>query len=82
MRKPSSYAFIDFDDRRDAQDVICELDDNHNWRVEPSHYSRGSDDVAVVFIVLENLVVATTIIVLTLFLVIAGVQVSITTTIA
>ncbi|KAJ6837094.1 serine/arginine-rich splicing factor RSZ21A-like [Iris pallida] len=40
-RKPPGYAFIDFDDRRDAQDAIRELDGKNGWRVELSHNSRG-----------------------------------------
>ncbi|KAJ6745276.1 SERINE/ARGININE-RICH SPLICING FACTOR RSZ22A-LIKE ISOFORM X1 [Salix koriyanagi] len=39
-RRPPGYAFIDFDDKRDAQDAIHELDGN-GWRVELSHNSRG-----------------------------------------
>ncbi|KAJ6804001.1 serine/arginine-rich splicing factor RSZ21A-like [Iris pallida] len=41
-RKPPGYAFIDFDDRRDAQDAIRDLDGKNGWRVELSHNSRGS----------------------------------------
>ncbi|KAK0572789.1 hypothetical protein LWI29_037361 [Acer saccharum] len=41
-RRPPGYAFIDFDDHRDAQDAIRELDaGKNNWRVELSHNSRG-----------------------------------------
>ncbi|KAJ6835953.1 serine/arginine-rich splicing factor RSZ21A-like [Iris pallida] len=40
-RKPPGYAFIDFDDRRDAEDAIRELDGKNGWRVELSHNSRG-----------------------------------------
>ncbi|KAK1323905.1 Serine/arginine-rich splicing factor RSZ23 [Acorus calamus] len=40
-RKPPGYAFIDFDDRRDAEDAIRGLDGVHGWRVEMSHSSRG-----------------------------------------
>ncbi|KAJ8641155.1 hypothetical protein MRB53_017849 [Persea americana] len=40
-RKPPGYAFIDFDDRRDALDTIRELDGKNGWRVELSHNSRG-----------------------------------------
>ncbi|XP_010325195.1 serine/arginine-rich splicing factor RSZ22A isoform X1 [Solanum lycopersicum] len=40
-RRPPGYAFIDFDDRRDAQDAIKELDGKNGWRVELSHNSRG-----------------------------------------
>ncbi|KAK3031541.1 hypothetical protein RJ639_035454 [Escallonia herrerae] len=40
-RRPPGYAFIDFDDKRDAQDSIRELDGKNGWRVELSHNSRG-----------------------------------------
>ncbi|XP_038712117.1 serine/arginine-rich splicing factor RSZ22A-like isoform X2 [Tripterygium wilfordii] len=40
-RRPPGYAFIDFDDKRDAQDAIRELDGKNGWRVEISHNSRG-----------------------------------------
>ncbi|MBA0658067.1 hypothetical protein Goklo_010305 [Gossypium klotzschianum] len=40
-RRPPGYAFIDFDDRRDAEDAIRELDGKNGWRVELSHNSRG-----------------------------------------
>nr|GMD21789.1 serine/arginine-rich splicing factor RSZ22-like isoform X1 [Ipomoea batatas] len=40
-RRPPGYAFIDFDDRRDAQDAIREIDGKNGWRVELSHNSRG-----------------------------------------
>ncbi|KAK9149920.1 hypothetical protein Scep_008677 [Stephania cephalantha] len=40
-RRPPGYAFIDFDDRRDALDAIRELDGKNGWRVELSHNSRG-----------------------------------------
>ncbi|KAJ6434773.1 SERINE/ARGININE RICH SPLICING FACTOR [Salix viminalis] len=40
-RRPPGYAFIDFDDKRDAQDAIHELDGKNSWRVELSHNSRG-----------------------------------------
>jgi len=43
-RKPPGYAFIDFDDRRNDQGAIYNLDGKHNWRVKLSHYSRGSCD--------------------------------------
>ncbi|KAF6149095.1 hypothetical protein GIB67_018673 [Kingdonia uniflora] len=42
-RKPPGYAFIDFDDRRDALDAIRELDGKNGWRVELSHNSRGGN---------------------------------------
>ncbi|XP_065018493.1 serine/arginine-rich splicing factor RSZ21A isoform X1 [Musa acuminata AAA Group] len=41
-RKPPGFAFIDFDDRRDAQDAIRDLDGKHGWRVELSHNSSSS----------------------------------------
>ncbi|KAF5801798.1 putative transcription factor interactor and regulator CCHC(Zn) family [Helianthus annuus] len=41
-RRPPGYAFVDFDDKRDAQDAIRELDGKNGWRVEMSHNSRGS----------------------------------------
>ncbi|KAJ8758762.1 hypothetical protein K2173_000483 [Erythroxylum novogranatense] len=40
-RRPPGYAFIDFDDKRDAEDAIRELDGKNGWRVELSHNSRG-----------------------------------------
>ncbi|XP_022940964.1 serine/arginine-rich splicing factor RSZ22-like [Cucurbita moschata] len=40
-RRPPGYAFIDFDDPRDARDAIHELDGKNGWRVELSHNSRG-----------------------------------------
>ncbi|KAH9314978.1 hypothetical protein KI387_023605, partial [Taxus chinensis] len=40
-RKPPGYAFIEFDDRRDAEDAIRALDGKNGWRVELSR-SRGS----------------------------------------
>ncbi|KAJ3695405.1 hypothetical protein LUZ60_000782 [Juncus effusus] len=40
-RKPPGFAFIDFDDRRDAQDAIRELDGKNGWRVELSHKGEG-----------------------------------------
>ncbi|TVU29313.1 hypothetical protein EJB05_20876 [Eragrostis curvula] len=45
-RKPPGFAFIDFDDRRDAQDAIRELDGKNGWRVELSTKAgsgRGRD---------------------------------------
>lgn len=39
-RRPPGYAFIDFDDRRDALDAIRELDGKNGWRVELSHNSK------------------------------------------
>ncbi|KAJ0524342.1 putative transcription factor interactor and regulator CCHC(Zn) family [Helianthus annuus] len=41
-RRPPGYAIVDFDDRRDAQDAIRELDGKNGWRVGMSHNSRGS----------------------------------------
>ncbi|XP_078157784.1 serine/arginine-rich 22 [Carex rostrata] len=40
-RKPPGFAFIDFDDRRDAQDAIREIDGKNGWRVELSHKEGG-----------------------------------------
>ncbi|WOG81331.1 hypothetical protein DCAR_0100477 [Daucus carota subsp. sativus] len=40
-RRPPGYAFIDFDDQRDAKDAIREIDGKNGWRVELSHNSRG-----------------------------------------
>ncbi|KAJ4816498.1 hypothetical protein LUZ62_029064 [Rhynchospora pubera] len=40
-RKPPGFAFIDFDDKRDAQDAIRELDGKNGWRVELSHKEGG-----------------------------------------
>ncbi|KAK4755833.1 hypothetical protein SAY87_009590 [Trapa incisa] len=40
-RRPPGYAFIDFDDHRDAMDAIRELDGKHGWRVEESHNNKG-----------------------------------------
>ncbi|KAK3159316.1 hypothetical protein QOZ80_2AG0148550 [Eleusine coracana subsp. coracana] len=35
-RKPPGFAFIDFDDKRDAEDAIRDLDGKNGWRVELS----------------------------------------------
>ncbi|XP_010251308.1 PREDICTED: serine/arginine-rich splicing factor RSZ21A-like [Nelumbo nucifera] len=40
-RKPPGYAFVEFDDRRDALDAIRALDGKNGWRVELSHNSKG-----------------------------------------
>jgi len=40
-RKPPGYAFIEFDDRRDAIDAIRALNGKNGWRVEMSRSSRG-----------------------------------------
>ncbi|KAL8227510.1 hypothetical protein R6Q57_015094 [Mikania cordata] len=40
-RRPPGYAFVEFDDRRDALDAIRELDGKNDWRVELSHNSKG-----------------------------------------
>ncbi|KAJ6855092.1 hypothetical protein NC651_039920 [Populus alba x Populus x berolinensis] len=40
-RRPPGYAFIEFDDRRDAIDAIRALDGKNGWRVELSHNSKG-----------------------------------------
>ncbi|CAH9101616.1 unnamed protein product, partial [Cuscuta epithymum] len=39
-RRPPGYAFIDFDDSRDALDAIRGVDGKNGWRVELSHSSR------------------------------------------
>ncbi|WCJ38400.1 Serine/arginine-rich splicing factor RSZ21 [Euphorbia peplus] len=41
-RRPPGYAFVEFDDRRDAMDAIRALDGKNSWRVELSHNSKGS----------------------------------------
>lgn len=40
-RRPPGYAFIEFDDRRDALDAIRALDGKNGWRVELSHNAKG-----------------------------------------
>ncbi|WOH08353.1 hypothetical protein DCAR_0727792 [Daucus carota subsp. sativus] len=40
-RRPPGYAFVEFDDSRDAHDAIKELDGKNGWRVELSHNSKG-----------------------------------------
>ncbi|KAL5723665.1 Serine/arginine-rich splicing factor rsz21 [Ranunculus cassubicifolius] len=40
-RKPPGYAFVEFDDRRDAIDAIRALDGKNGWRVEMSHNSKS-----------------------------------------
>ncbi|KAK9682976.1 hypothetical protein RND81_10G110400 [Saponaria officinalis] len=40
-RRPPGYAFVDFEDPRDAKDAIHELDGKNGWRIELSHNSRG-----------------------------------------
>ncbi|KAL6187088.1 hypothetical protein ACLB2K_043203 [Fragaria x ananassa] len=40
-RRPPGYAFIEFDDHRDALDAIQRLDGKNGWRVELSHNSKG-----------------------------------------
>ena len=43
-RKPPNYAFIDFDDRMDAQNAIRDLNSKYNLRVKLSHnYKDGGD---------------------------------------
>ncbi|KAM7250135.1 hypothetical protein ACFE04_022018 [Oxalis oulophora] len=39
-RRPPGYAFLEFDDRRDAMDAIRQLDGKNGWRVELSHNSK------------------------------------------
>ncbi|GMH31135.1 hypothetical protein Nepgr_032978 [Nepenthes gracilis] len=40
-RRPPGYAFIEFDNRRDALDAVRALDGKNGWRVELSHNSKG-----------------------------------------
>ncbi|CAK9137791.1 unnamed protein product [Ilex paraguariensis] len=40
-RRPPGYAFVEFDDHRDALDAIHALDGKNGWRVELSHNSKG-----------------------------------------
>ncbi|XP_058005741.1 serine/arginine-rich splicing factor RSZ21A isoform X2 [Hevea brasiliensis] len=40
-RRPPGYAFVEFDDRRDAVDAIRALDGKNGWRVELSHNSKS-----------------------------------------
>ncbi|KAL5987550.1 hypothetical protein ACLOJK_035298 [Asimina triloba] len=40
-RRPPGYAFVEFDDRRDALDAIRALDGKNGWRVELSRNSKG-----------------------------------------
>uniref|UniRef100_A0A1J3DKH0 Serine/arginine-rich splicing factor RSZ21 n=1 Tax=Noccaea caerulescens TaxID=107243 RepID=A0A1J3DKH0_NOCCA len=40
-RRPPGYAFLEFDDERDALDAIRALDGKNGWRVELSHKDRG-----------------------------------------
>lgn len=39
-RRPPGYAFIEFDDKRDALDAIRALDGKNGWRVELSHNAK------------------------------------------
>ena len=43
-KKPRGCAFVDFDNHKDAQNVIRDLNGKHNWKVEFSHYYRGDGD--------------------------------------
>eukprot|EP00193_Tetraselmis_chui_P004392 CAMPEP_0177760344 /NCGR_PEP_ID=MMETSP0491_2-20121128/5218_1 /TAXON_ID=63592 /ORGANISM="Tetraselmis chuii, Strain PLY429" /LENGTH=142 /DNA_ID=CAMNT_0019276239 /DNA_START=45 /DNA_END=473 /DNA_ORIENTATION=+ len=40
-RKPPGFAFIDFEDPRDADDAVRELNGRNGWRVEFSRAERG-----------------------------------------
>ncbi|KAL0653404.1 hypothetical protein Bca4012_096095 [Brassica carinata] len=40
-RRPPGYAFLDFEDSRDARDAIRDLDGKNGWRVEQSHNRGG-----------------------------------------
>ncbi|CAK9189681.1 unnamed protein product [Sphagnum troendelagicum] len=41
-RKPPGFAFVEFDDLRDAQDAIRAMDGKNGWRVELSRSSGGA----------------------------------------
>ena len=43
-KKPPDYVFIHFNDCRDVQDAICDLDGKRNWRVALSHNSWDDGD--------------------------------------
>ncbi|KAL5207440.1 hypothetical protein ABZP36_031875 [Zizania latifolia] len=40
-RKPPGFAFVDFDDKRDAEDALRDLNGKNGWKVELSHNSSG-----------------------------------------
>ncbi|KAJ7298998.1 hypothetical protein O6H91_05G113900 [Diphasiastrum complanatum] len=44
-RKQPGFAFVEFEDRRDALDAIRALNGKHGWRVELSYSSSGGDGV-------------------------------------
>ncbi len=39
-RKPPGFAFLDFEDQRDAEDAVRKLDGQQGWKVEFSRNSR------------------------------------------
>ena len=41
-KKINTSSFVDFDDHRNAHNVIHELDGKNGWKVEMSHNSRDS----------------------------------------
>ncbi|KAH7373185.1 hypothetical protein KP509_17G043100 [Ceratopteris richardii] len=41
-RRPPGYAFVDFDDKRDAMDAIKSLNGRGGWRVEMARSPRGA----------------------------------------
>lgn len=43
-RKPPGYAFVEFDDKRDAIDAIQGLNGKNGWRVEMSRHSGGGSN--------------------------------------
>ncbi|KAF3338260.1 serine/arginine-rich splicing factor RSZ21A isoform X2 [Carex littledalei] len=43
-RRPPGYAFIEFEDKRDAMDAIRGVDGKNGWRVELSHSSKGDGE--------------------------------------
>ncbi|GJU76044.1 developmentally-regulated G-protein 2 [Tanacetum coccineum] len=40
VKRPPGYAFVEFDDRKDALDAIKAFDGKNGWRVELSHNSK------------------------------------------
>ncbi|GLJ30091.1 hypothetical protein SUGI_0595020 [Cryptomeria japonica] len=45
-RKPPGFAFIEFEDRRDANDAVRGLNGKNDWRVELSRSSGGGQTMA------------------------------------
>ena len=57
-RKPPDYAFINFDNRRNAQVAIHDLDGKHNWRVEFSITLEVEMTVMAVIVIMVAAVLA------------------------